>query len=199
MRDSDSNGSDRRVQVSQGGKKMSYSVCPDCGKVLGDDRALSWHQESVHGLDRPKSMASFDPDLEARVDGERRESGRAVATLTAETGKTAQPEDKAGDMKGELRGWGIALILIGVAHRSRPVLYPPPGPSVGIRRGAPGCPEPLYRASRHVHPYQRSALVLVGLLNILGGGFGGWTVYGAAQIFWGVQEFRKFEEYAGVE
>ena len=95
MRDSDSNGSDRRVQVSQGGngvvsvcRKMSYSVCPDCGKVLGDDRALSWHQESVHGLDRPKSMASFDPDLEARVDGERRESGRAVATLTAETGKT---------------------------------------------------------------------------------------------------------------
>ncbi len=194
MRDSDSNGSDRRVQVSQGGKKMSYSVCPDCGKVLGDDRALSWHQESVHGLDRPKSMASFDPDLEARVDGKRRESGRAVATLTAETGKTAQPEDKAGDMKGELRGWGIALILIGVAQFFIPLLDPL-WAFVVVPLGVLS----LFIGHRGIFIPIGSALVLIGLLNILGGGFGGWTVYGAAQIFWGVQEFRKFEEYAGVE
>ena len=194
MRDSDSNGSDRRVQVSQGGKKMSYSVCPDCGKVLGDDRALSWHQESVHGLDRPKSMASFDPDLEARVDGERRESGRAVATLTAETGKTAQPEDKAGDMKGELRGWGITLILIGVAQFFIPLLDPL-WAFVVVPLGVLS----LFIGHRGMFIPIGSALVLIGLLNILGGGFGGWTVYGAAQIFWGVQEFRKFEEYAGVE
>lgn len=194
MRDSDSNGSDRRVQVSQGGKKMSYSVCPDCGKVLGDDRALSWHQESVHGLDRPKSMASFDPDLEARVDGERRESGRAVATLTAETGKTAQPEDKAGDMKGELRGWGIALIFIGVAQFFIPLLDPL-WAFVVVPLGVLS----LFIGHRGMFIPIGSALILVGLLNILGGGFGGWTVYGAAQIFWGVQEFRKFEEYADVE
>ena len=194
MHDSDSNGSDQGVQVSQGGKEMSYTVCLDCGRVLGDDRALSWHQESVHGLDRPKSMASFDPDLEARVDGERSESGRAVATRTAETGETTQPEDRAGDMKGELRGWGVALILIGVAQFFIPFLDPL-WAFVVVPLGVLS----LFIGHRGMFIPIGAALVVVGLLNILGGGFGGWTVYGAAQIFWGVQEFRKFEEYAGVE
>ncbi len=43
------------------------------------------------------------------------------------------------------------------------------------------------------------ALVAIGLLNIFSGGFGGWTIYGGAQIYWGVQEFRNFEMYADAE
>ena len=44
-----------------------------------------------------------------------------------------------------------------------------------------------------------AALVVVGLLNIFGGSFGPWTAYGAAQIYWGVQEIRKFGKYADAQ
>ena len=57
----------------------------------------------------------------------------------------------------------------------------------------------LLLAHRGLFIAMGAALVVVGLLNIFGGGFGGWTIYGGAQIYWGVQEFGKFGRYADAE
>jgi hypothetical protein len=40
-----------------------------------------------------------------------------------------------------------------------------------------------------------AALIVIGLLNIFGGGSGAWTFYGAFQIYWGVKEIGKFEKH----
>ena len=97
-------------------------------------------------------------------------------------------------MRSELRGWGIGLIVIGVAQYFIPILDPL-WAFVVVPLGAL-C---LLLAHRGLFIAIGAALVVVGLLNIFGGGFGGWTIYGGAQIYWGVQEFGKFGKYADAE
>ena len=36
---------------------MNEIICSDCGKALGNQVALSWHREGVHGADRWKPTA----------------------------------------------------------------------------------------------------------------------------------------------
>ena len=96
-------------------------------------------------------------------------------------------------MRSELRGWGIGLIVIGVAQFFVPFLDPL-WAFVVVPLGALS----LFFAHRGLFIAIGTALVLVGLLNIFGGSFGFWTVVGAAQIYWGVQEIRKFGKYADV-
>ena len=96
-------------------------------------------------------------------------------------------------MRSELRGWGVGLIIIGVAQFFIPFLDPL-WALVVVPMGVLS----LFVSHRGMFIPIGVALVLVGLLNIFGGSFGGWTIYGVAQIYWGVQEFGKFGKYADV-
>ncbi len=170
---------------------MNEFICSDCGRALGNDVALSWHRQGVHGADRGMVTASSGQDREARLNGERGESGHAPAAYGGGTSETAEPDDTVDDMKSDLRGWGIGLIVIGVAQYFLPVLDPL-WAFVVVPLGVLS----LVIAHRGLFIAIGAALVVVGLLNIFSGGFGVWTIYGGAQIYWGVQEFSKFGKYA---
>ena len=93
-------------------------------------------------------------------------------------------------MRGNLRGWGLVLIAVGIAQLWVPFLDPL-WAFVILPLGVLS----LFVAHRVMFIAIGAALVLVGLLNIFGGGFGSWTIVGGAQVYWGVQEFRKFGRY----
>ena len=94
-------------------------------------------------------------------------------------------------MKMELRGWGVGLILLGVAQFFIPFLDPL-WTFVVVPLGVLS----LVIGHRGMFIAIGGALVFVGLSNILGGGIGAWTIFGAVQIYWGFQEFGKFGKYA---
>lgn len=170
---------------------MNDFICSDCGIELGNEVALSWHQREVHGVDRQRPTTLPEQAPAPRASGEPGETGRTHATYRSEEIEITETNDTGDDMKNDLRGWGIGLIIIGVAQYFLPfldtmwafVIVP-----LGILS--------LFLAHRALFIAIGAALVVVGLLNILSGGFGTWTIYGGAQIYWGVQEFRKFEKYA---
>jgi len=41
-----------------------------------------------------------------------------------------------------------------------------------------------------------AGLMIAGIINIFGGGFGGWTIFGIFQIGFAIHEIRKFWKYA---
>ena len=96
-------------------------------------------------------------------------------------------------MRRELRGWGVGLMVLGVVHLFIPFL----DPVWGIVIMAVGALN-LLLPRRGMFIVNGIALLLVGLMNIFGGGFGGFTIFSGFQIFWGVQEFQKFPKYESV-
>ena len=170
---------------------MSASICSDCGKELGNDTALSWHREGVHDAEPRPVTASSSPRLKTRVSRERGESSHTAPVYGDETQEADESEITVDGMKADLRGWGIGLILIGIAQLFIPFLDPI-WALVVVPLGALS----LIVGHRVMFIPIGVALVAIGLLNIFGGGFGGWTIYGGAQIYWGVQEFSKFGKYA---
>ncbi len=120
--------------------------------------------------------------------------------LPVTRGAYEEPAGAEGDqptldgMRGELRAWGIGLIVLGVAQYFLPFLD-----STWAFVVVPLGILSLLVAHRGLFVAIGAALVVIGLLNIFGGGFGFWTIFGAVQIYWGVQECRKFGRYAGVQ
>ncbi|MBI2171477.1 MAG: hypothetical protein HYU30_05585 [Chloroflexi bacterium] len=171
---------------------MNELNCPDCGKPFGSQPALSWHQGSVHGAGHDVRETT----LEARKQGlPPEEEVRPVDQNAHDKLADAQGgQPTREEMRSELRGWGIGLIAIGVAQYFLPFLDP-----LWAFVVAPLGALSLFLAHRGLFIAIGATLVVVGLLNIFVGGFGGWTVYGAAQIYWGVQEVRKFGKYADVQ
>lgn len=116
-----------------------------------------------------------------------------VLPVTHAAHEEVADSELADEMRSDLRAWGIGLIALGVAQYFLPfldqswafVIVP-----LGILS--------LLVAHRGLFIAIGAALVIVGLLNIFGGGFGFWTIFGAVQIYWGVQECRKFEKYVHV-
>jgi len=97
------------------------------------------------------------------------------------------------DMKKDLQGWGIGLIVIGgISIALRNFLNPVWGVLliiVGIITLA--CP------GRGMFIVLGLMLLFVGVMNMLGGG--GWLVFGLLQIYWGVMELIKYGKYADVD
>jgi hypothetical protein len=94
-------------------------------------------------------------------------------------------------MRGDLRSWGIGLIVLGVAQYFLPFLD-----STWAFVVVPLGILSLLFIHRSLFIAIGAALGMIGLLNIFGGGFGFWTIFGAFQIYWGVQEWQKFGKYA---
>lgn len=105
------------------------------------------------------------------------------------------PERIAADMKKDLLGWGFGLIAIGIIHIVVRFLDPGWG-KVLIVLGV----LTLLIRRRSMFIVIGIGLLLVGIMNIAAGGFGGWaifwTIFGFLQLYWGVQEIRKFWKYA---
>ena len=61
---------------------MNDFTCPECGRLLGNEVALSWHREGVHGVERQrpaaKPAASSGHTRQSQVRVERRGTGRAT-------------------------------------------------------------------------------------------------------------------------
>ena len=102
-------------------------------------------------------------------------------------------ERTAADMKKDLRGWGFGLIVLGIAHF---VLAGFLDPAWGVVLIVIGVLAILVK-QRGMFIMIGIALLLAGIMNIgAGGEFGGWTIFGFLQLYWGVQEIRKFWKYA---
>jgi hypothetical protein len=109
------------------------------------------------------------------------------------------PTKTVADMKQELRNWGIGLILLGVAHF---VLAGFLDPVWGVAIIVIGVLN-LLIPQRGLFILNGMALLWVGTLNIFSavtaiaeGGGQGWIVFGILQLIWGIQEMRKFKQYA---
>jgi hypothetical protein len=105
------------------------------------------------------------------------------------------PEKTAADMKTELRNWGIGLILLGIAHFVFSGFLDPVWGAVILVVGVLN----LLIPRRGMFIVNGIALLLVGILNITAGEVGSWTAFGILQLVWGVQEIRKFGQYASAE
>ena len=174
-------------------------VCADCGKSFQNQDTLSWHSRSVHAANYPRpTQSAGEVGDRARGSGQvlvKHEGARAFER-EAQDGLTDSDEDELtpDGMRSELRGWGVGLILLGVAQFFIPFLDPF-WAFVVIPLGAIS----LFIAHRGLFMAIGATLIVVGLLNIFGGSFGGWTLFGVAQIYWGVQEIRKFGKYADAQ
>jgi hypothetical protein len=109
----------------------------------------------------------------------------------AESADADRNQPMLAGMRCDLRGWGIALIGIGIAQYFIPFLD-----SMWAFVVVPLGALSLFLAHRGLFIAIGTALVVIGILNIFSGGFGLWMAYGVAQIYWGVQEIRKFGKYA---
>ena len=105
------------------------------------------------------------------------------------------PKKTAADMKGELRKWGTGLIVLGVAHFVLADFLSPGWGGIILAVGVLN----LLIPQRGMFVVNGLALLLVGILNVFAGEVGTWTVYGLLQLAWGVQEMRKFGQYASAK
>ncbi len=97
-------------------------------------------------------------------------------------------------MRSELRSWGVGLIILGVVHFALSSVLDPVWGLVILALGVLN----LALTHRGMFIVNGLALILVGVLNILGtlaGGFSPWAFFGLLQIGWGLQEFAKFNKY----
>jgi hypothetical protein len=105
------------------------------------------------------------------------------------------PEKTTADIKRELRNWGIGLIVLGVAHFVLAEFLSPVWGAIILVVGVLN----LLIPQRGMFIVNGLALLMVGGLNIFAGEIGTWTAFGILQLCWGVQEMRKFGQYASAK
>lgn len=93
-------------------------------------------------------------------------------------------------MQGELWGWGFWLIVLSVVHIAASSYLDPTWGVLIIGLGTINLVFPF----RGMFILNGLALVLVGLLNMAGGG--AWFLFGILQICWGFKEIVRFGSYA---
>lgn len=101
--------------------------------------------------------------------------------------KTTQIRDA---LKKDLRGWGGGLIIMGIISFLLSGFLDPIWGGILIAIGV----ATLIIQQRGMFIIIGIGLVLAGIMNISAGG--GWKIFGFLQIYWGVQEIRKFNKYA---
>ncbi len=114
-------------------------------------------------------------------------------SVVANTTDAASGQDVS-DMQKELHGWGIGLIAIGFISIFLIDFLDPGWGVVLIVLGILS----LAVKKRGMFIAIGAGLLLVGLMNIGIGsesGSTGWVIFGILQLYWGVQEIRKFKKY----
>ena len=117
--------------------------------------------------------------------------GNPVTVDQGAATKRATPKEV---MLRDLRSWGIGLIVMGVLHFALAGFLEPLWGVVLIIIGILS----LALRERGMFLVIGGALLLAGIWNIatsLAEGGGGWTIFGALQLYWGVKEMRKFARY----
>jgi hypothetical protein len=104
--------------------------------------------------------------------------------------------EKLPDLNVTLRNWGIALILLGIVHLVLTNFLDPVWGFVIVLLGMVN----LLVKKRAMFIANGIALLLVGVMNILSsflpdGGGTIWVGIGLLQLFWGVQEIRRYKKY----
>jgi hypothetical protein len=126
--------------------------------------------------------------------------GDPKARPNPKAGQQCRPEPQSKtvlweNMLKDIRSWGWTSIVLGVIHFVASGFL---NPSWGIVLVAVGGISFLIReASMYV--IYAVTMAWVGLSNVMLGGFGGWTIIGAFQIFLSYRLYRKYQEYAIVE
>lgn len=96
-------------------------------------------------------------------------------------------------MKKDLQGWGWGLIIVGIASLIFHNFLSPVWGVVIIVIGI----ITLSVQSRGMYIVIGISLIIVGILNMLGGG--GWMAFGVFQIVMGIMELTKYGKYADAE
>lgn len=107
-------------------------------------------------------------------------------------GDTATFIPSKGALKGDIRGWGIALIIMGIIQIFVPLLDPVWGGlliAVGVLE--------LFVQHRALFIVNGIVIIIAGIMNLVAAiayeaGIGGLAVI---QFIWGVNEIRKFSKY----
>jgi hypothetical protein len=113
----------------------------------------------------------------------------AAEDISAEPAYSAARQE----METELRKWGVGLCAIGgISILLSGFLDPVWGGALIVL----GLLSFVIRKSGMFIVFG-CVLLLAGLMNLLGGGLesGGWAIFGVLQVFWGVQEFRRFAKF----
>jgi len=111
--------------------------------------------------------------------------------------REGEDADLRESLKGELRKWGVALIILGVIHFALAGFLDPVWGVVILVIGTLN----LFILKPQMLIVNGGALILVGLINIittLAIGFSGWVIFGGFQIYWGIQEIVRYENYAAL-
>jgi hypothetical protein len=99
------------------------------------------------------------------------------------------PKRSEAELKGELRKWGVGLIVLGGLHFVlKGILDPTWGVVLLIVGGLN-----MLVSHKAMFILNGICLILVGFMNMAGGG--GWKFFGVMQIIWGVQEMRKMSRF----
>ena len=101
------------------------------------------------------------------------------------------------DLKKDLRGWGISLVLLGIAHLVFAKFLDPIWGVIIIVLGALN----FVIVHRAMFVANGISLIVVGVMNVINGLVGAntlWATFGVFQAFWGVQEILKFGRYASI-
>lgn len=99
------------------------------------------------------------------------------------------PKASAVELKGELRKWGVGLIILGILHFLLQGILEPTWGVVICIVGTLN----LLISHKAMFIVNGICLILVGLMNMAAGG--GWKFFGVMQIIWGVQEMRKMGRF----
>jgi hypothetical protein len=110
--------------------------------------------------------------------------------------KKSDVEQVPADMDESLKKWGIGLIILGVIHILATQFLDPIWGGIIIILGILN----LVIKKRGMFIANGIALLLVGFLNIVSGLVDEpvnffWSFFGAAQLFWGIKEIRKYKFY----
>ena len=103
-------------------------------------------------------------------------------------------EQEVKSISGDLKGWGVGLLIMGMLHFSIKYL----ASEWGIVLIALGIAA-LVINHRGMFIALGCALVLIGVMNFIGGiqaGPGFWLFFGCMQVYWGFKEMAKFGRYA---
>jgi hypothetical protein len=97
------------------------------------------------------------------------------------------------EMRKDLQGWGFGLIIVGIASLIFHNFLDPVWGVIIIIIGI----ITLAVQSRGMYIVIGISLIIVGLLNMLGGG--GWFAFGIVQIVIGITELIKYGKYADAQ
>ncbi len=125
------------------------------------------------------------------------ECGTALILEDGEASIPVDTEDVQTCLKKDLQGWGIGLIVVGIISILVSDFLDPLWGAGLIVVGLLA----FLIQKRGMFILLGVILLLAGVMNILNGLYGestGWGALGCLQIYWGIQEIRKYWKYGSV-